>query len=326
MIHWEPWYLDIPLVERERIDKLPPKLRNEALKRHYWQYVEKVRSAKENKKPLDKQQTLFGNPPENVPPWVRKALKNNWNRLSSTVPEEALPVSYLSNLLGCGHYGCVFSTDSNWVFKITSDETEARFVAKALELAAKEGWPNGIVQYGGIVELEGTHRSRPIYGLWRESASDVGETLIYRRDMDNYKLRNIEESREALSSFMYSASIVRHYNRKGYSLQQMKDGPVIEVDYIPKRDSINTSLWGILNRSRGLTKAATAYHYLSQIPLHMENMNPLIAPVGDALGYYLDKDIILADVHTGNLGFVNRPDYTEPVLVITDPGHAFGNL
>ena len=42
--------------------------------------------------------------------------------------------------------------------------------------------------------------------------------------------------------------------------------------------------------------------------------------VGDALRYYLKEGILLADVHTGNVGTVERT----PGWVITDPGHAVG--
>lgn len=44
--------------------------------------------------------------------------------------------------------------------------------------------------------------------------------------------------------------------------------------------------------------------------------------VGQALGYYLDHDLLLADVHINNIGEVERDGYREPLLVITDPGHA----
>jgi hypothetical protein len=44
--------------------------------------------------------------------------------------------------------------------------------------------------------------------------------------------------------------------------------------------------------------------------------------VGQALEYYLDQNVLLADVHANNVGLVEREDYTKPIWVITDPGHA----
>jgi len=60
---------------------------------------------------------------------------------------------------GCGHYGCVFPTTvDNMVFKLTSDASEAAFVATALKLP---DWPDGMIRYHRIVELSGEkHRRR----------------------------------------------------------------------------------------------------------------------------------------------------------------------
>ena len=45
--------------------------------------------------------------------------------------------------------------------------------------------------------------------------------------------------------------------------------------------------------------------------------------VGTALHDLLvDGEILLADVHLGNIGKVTRPDYGDGLVVITDPGHA----
>ena len=44
--------------------------------------------------------------------------------------------------------------------------------------------------------------------------------------------------------------------------------------------------------------------------------------IGEALDFYLQKGLLLADVHVGNLGQVEREDFPRPVWAITDPGHA----
>jgi len=43
--------------------------------------------------------------------------------------------------------------------------------------------------------------------------------------------------------------------------------------------------------------------------------------VGQALDFYLERGLLLADVHANNVGEVTRDGYHGPILVITDPGH-----
>jgi len=51
----------------------------------------------------------------------------------------------------------------------------------------------------------------------------------------------------------------------------------------------------------------------------MEN-TPMNEGVGEALLYYLDQGVLMADVHPGNVGIVRRDGYDIPA--ITDPGQA----
>jgi hypothetical protein len=96
------------------------------------------------------------------------------------------------------------------VFKVTSDPLEAHFVASALLIASKNksvGWPVGIVRYENIVQLEGSYRRRPVFGLWREEAYDVGALLHahrgggggpeWFRKLDAYSKMNFEQLQSA---------------------------------------------------------------------------------------------------------------------------------
>ena len=70
---------------------------------------------------------------------------------------------------------------------------------------------------------------------------------------------------------------------------------------------------------RGAMRLAMALRLCELIAELMQNTDGSDL-LGDALGHYLDKGILLADVHGHNVGKVERT----PGWVITDPGHAVG--
>lgn len=75
-------------------------------------------------------------------PWVDRAANSVWSRIVAASPKPAwVPLHTTSRgkvkveELGCGHYGCVMPTDDpEVVCKITSDATEAVFIAAAMTL------------------------------------------------------------------------------------------------------------------------------------------------------------------------------------------------
>jgi hypothetical protein len=81
---------------------------------------------------------------------------------------------------GSGYYGTVLPTHTKGtVLKITSDPTEAKFAYAAKRL---RHYPAGIVKYGPVFELGGSHDGRPIFALWREEAYDVGDAVSGRSE------------------------------------------------------------------------------------------------------------------------------------------------
>ncbi|NBT36499.1 MAG: hypothetical protein EBT03_13360, partial [Betaproteobacteria bacterium] len=96
----------------------------------------------------------------NAKPWIEKALNNNWQALSSVVPPEMMPSQErllksgrmtFAKEYGCGVYGCVLPTGKkDVVFKMTTDATEASFVAAMMTM---RGLPEGLVRYHAVVEL-----------------------------------------------------------------------------------------------------------------------------------------------------------------------------
>ena len=77
---------------------------------------------------------------------------------------------------GCGHYGCVMPTATpGLVIKVTTDATEAAFVAAYLSMPPRER-PAGIVPYHRIIAIRSeSHMKRPVFVLWRDEAQHVGK-------------------------------------------------------------------------------------------------------------------------------------------------------
>jgi hypothetical protein len=74
---------------------------------------------------------------------------------------------------------------------------------------------------------------------------------------------------------------------------------------------------------RGSYRVAASFRACEIIAELMENEYKADS-IGVAFSFYLEKDIVLADVHANNVGQVLRKDseYNGEIWVITDPGHA----
>jgi hypothetical protein len=277
--------------------------------------------------------------------WVDRHLGLVWERVRQAVPdEEWLPLvaeergrGFVSvEELGCGHYGCVMpSYKPEVVVKLTSDTTEAFFVAAALELGRRDedAW-EGLTEYFAIYRIKGAfHRRRPLYILWREAAFDVGGPALVKvyRD-DDYKRRSLQQLFAYLDKFKWSANKVRQALRKGtdpYALvdkaKEYEDWAWGTVEEHPGNaqnalhDKARAPHWS--KNARGAQGVAAHLRHCQLIAELME-YTCLSDHVGRALSFYLERGLLLADVHQGNVGHVTRPDYTEPRIVITDPGHA----
>jgi len=266
---------------------------------------------------------------ENPPRWVDRAIKSNWDAIKSM----GLPLPVGGRLagqteeLGCGHYGCVLETeDETIVFKLTSDPTEGEFI----KLAGPLGWPEGIVQYHGIIRLDFTYRNRPVYALWREAANEVGNIWNYGRD-DDYESRARNEFIANLLRFKDHAARFRDSLKRNSSLWgKAKRMEQWAWDTISLQDAEGERAWSStwdrhptlrdypLDHLRGAERVAASWRACEIIAEQMASTY-LSDKVGAAFAFYMDNGFLLADVHTGNIGRVWR-DGSEP-WVITDPGH-----
>jgi hypothetical protein len=282
------------------------------------------------------------------PPWVDKIVAKNWASLESMVGPERMPTQTEGSTprrrhvqdYGCGHYGCVSPTKApEIVFKVTSDPLEAHFVASALLIASKDksfGWPVGIVRYENIVQLDGSYRSRPVFGLWREEAYDVG-ALVHAhrhqvgggpewfRKLDAYGKMAFEQFAVRLVRFKdwagrFKMSTDRSANRAKL-LEDVRRHERWARDAIELEEAENgyervvKSHWSAPQKLASCLRAC-------EINAELMANEPVGTEVGEALDFYMERGLLLADVHLNNIGRLLREDYSSGVWGITDPGHA----
>lgn len=259
--------------------------------------------------------------------WVDKNLRQYWDKIGDEVSPDLLPrlephEKFYVEEYGCGHYGCVMPTNRpGIVAKLTSDPTEAYFVAAALQIGE---FPEGIVRYTRIFQLEGaSHRKRPLFVLWREEAHDIGflmgRTANYRFEtdlLDDYERRARREFENLLVSFKNNAAKVRMILERSTSrektLAQAKELEQWAYESFSR---------GTASHLKGAHAVAMGLRVCEVTAEEMENTY-LADLVGGAFTFYLEHGLLLADVHYMNVGKVDRPDYQNGAIVITDPGHA----
>lgn len=297
-------------------------------------------------------------------PWVDRTASAVWSRIvaaapkpawvpkHTTVPVRGKPARVTVEEYGCGHYGCVMPTDDpEVVCKITSDVTEAVFVAAALSLGFGEE-TEGIVRYHAVYELPNEHRGRKTFLLWREAATAVGLPTRMRREahrdlivapggvmkyvdrhveaegvFSDYEIRRIENLRRYLGLFKDFAAAVRDSLKRSDDpfalLAEAKKHEDAAWDYVSGIDldrvqgSVAVRVLGGGTGLKGAHRVAVALRACAVVAELMQNTDGCDL-IGSALRFYLEKGLLLADVHANNVGKVERTSG----WVITDPGHA----
>lgn len=278
-------------------------------------------------------------------PWPDKFITANWEAMRTAVQgrDDWMPVVraegkrgklILDPPLGCGHYGCVYatpatiSTEEPVVCKVSSDLSEVNFV----RLAMQWPWPDGIVRYHAVLDVPGSHRKRSIAVIWREGAEEVGKHSAGKDDYEKSIRREFDSYHGA---YLTAARYIREQSMKPtwaanlQAAERLSDWAHRNVGW---EDGIDWSreIWRrkpaeaffFLKRSRVEHRIAAALKICLNCFQLMGSTN-YASQVGEALEYYLDRGVLLADVHLNNIGRVYREDYgAEGLQVITDPGHA----
>lgn len=258
------------------------------------------------------------------PTWTNRTLERHWEALKALVgpallPRIADPIASPSRAVeyGSGSYGTVMPTNTlGIVCKVTSDPTEAKFVQIARQLGQM---PEGIVRYEGIVRVPGARQRRPIYVLWREEAVEVGTVSDYTLNPDEYTARCYREFWNGLDVYRNAAAVVRAALRATEKFTGVDVVRARSSRYRFNASRLADELKVVVRSFRGLGRAVAA---LDICELAAQNLgsSPESDLVGEALGFYQERGILLADVHLGNVGKVTRDGHAQ--WVITDPGHA----
>jgi hypothetical protein len=286
------------------------------------------------------------------PPWSDRAVESSWEAIeaaltSSGIPEEWMPQGDLAEL-GCGHYGCVYPTgDPKIVFKVTTDPSEANFVANYLRLRDSGVLSLGVVQYYEIFGLPMQHRGRRIYVLWREEVPHVSCRSIHRFIHDQWQKKNCPDA--PCQGFERSYEY-REFSEFEKLLMKFKNNAhVAKIVADRKAGSVDAdSYWAWMSKqmqSRWETNKLTDWQFEAILGGRMRYPYKfaLLAKqceytaqelgsqyygvnVGQALETYLDAGLFLADVHCGNIGLqdesIQIDERQSYAPIITDPGHA----
>jgi len=258
-------------------------------------------------------------------PWVDRHLRQTWAILQQEIDPDLLPLelpqrAFSVEELGCGYFGCVMPTaNPGVVVKLTTDESEAWFAYVAMQLAARDGWPPGVVRYHNVLKLQGrSHRRRPLYLLWRDTAWHVG---FLRGQFHDALYRNLQEYDR------WTALVLHKMRRKGSdSGELLAEAARYEervwtdvAEHLRfKGDLIQVGLSASPSRQHGYD-VAVAVRACATIAQFMANTygNDTL---GTALEYYIDSGLLICDLHAGNVGMIRIADYDELQPGITDPG------
>lgn len=279
------------------------------------------------------------------PAWLDTAVTRGWSRIlreSRGVPLVQRRRSGRLHVeeLGCGNYGCVLPTDRpEIVVKVTVDKSEARFVALTLRSRALRS--AGLTKYYALERLPGARKldwdqkPRAIYALWRAAAHDVGrvELALFRRTIPRKLRRELDDFIVRATRFRDWASELQDIDldREGYLLddleahQRRRPAAMGKLDAVPGSHLVSVddrlvvrlqaAPKGSLLRAGSLLAACRTEATL------MASYAPYAGGlVGQTLLDLISDDIVLADVHAGNLGRLEDGPYGK--IVIVDPGHA----
>lgn len=237
--------------------------------------------------------------------------------------EKAKPKGYEE--FGCGHYGCVMPTSApGVVIKVTTDQTEAAFVAAYLSLKPSER-PLGIIPYHRLIAIRSaSHLKRPVFVLWRAEAQHLGIDGIRHwistgaRDFErDYYARSLKKVMQAVGNCLDAARQIRkRIHKKPDAAEVLRTG-VLRMD----------EAWGWNGPPPArLGRSAAVAWYMSAFRKNAEEMStePMGNYVGQALIESFDAGLLLADVHLNNIGMPTGDLLNEIGMtpIVTDPGHA----
>jgi hypothetical protein len=257
----------------------------------------------------------------------------------------------LGDMLGCGHFGCVFDSTGPWVVKLTVDPTEGPIWARIVGLIEEEDWGGqGFPRVKDIVRLRpdvGTaKRKRPLYAIVREDCEPCYTLQRGRFKVTDYTLTRLglplDLATESQWQLMYGGQL-----NKAALLKTLKVTHGYESlraqETVERADEFVDTIKAIghytahAQEYRNTLKHRDPYAYytlpgvtreqvISRLEQYSYKAHGAIGePVGESLRMLLGNDVILFDVHLQNIGWrVHEQigdDWQPDCVVIYDPGH-----
>ena len=223
----------------------------------------------------------------------------------------------LGPLLGCGHWGCVLDLpDSPWVLKLTVDPTEAFVWRRIIDLIAEEGYGQGgfprvahIYELKPGIEYGKQGRKKKAYAIVREKAAPVFSSTLWTTP---YTMARIQLPEPAEAWTMLQHIMTEDLHDFNWSIAETQLTLRGLSEYPGRRQN-----------SRASTRRQRQFDRLERA---INKMNGAIGgPVGELFHVLLSNNMVLLDVHYGNIGWREieqiGPDYQNPGLVIFHPGH-----
>lgn len=237
----------------------------------------------------------------------------------------------LGEILGCGHWGCVFDSTPPWVVKFSLDPNEGPIWQRILELLDEEAYgQGGLTRVKLLTRVEpgikSGQRTKKLYAVVREAVAPAfmlgrgGEPFLtphtaarlglspnpdWRYDRSNEIIWDARMSRET------GAEFARTYQADEF----------VENIKALQRYRIEAFEW---QRLRGPARDVTSHDRLERAINHMRG--PTGGPLGETLQMLLSNEVVLGDVHLFNVGWRlhrDAPGFSgeDHTLVIFDPGH-----
>jgi len=263
-------------------------------------------------------------------PWIDRLFQQFVERITRVNPDAApllMPTKKLRVMeYGCGHYGCALpTTDPEVVIKITTDPTEAAFAVIARKLGDQ---PEGVVRYHHAYAVDFKLRGKPAFVLWRQTAYRVSALEVFNAGRDSYQREKLQALIDNLTQYRgiaiqvrgvmvaLAATTLRATTRWSYLAQV--EARAEEAEELIETIEESSRLEHI---PRGTLRTAAEFRVLRLLEEEMSNTagSDLI---GDALAYYRERGLLLADVHANNVGHRAETDSPLGGIIITDPGHA----
>lgn len=245
------------------------------------------------------------------PSTARRWLENQREELTRWVGEDRLPVRG-EDPFGCGAWGCVWPTKTPEIaFKLTLDAHEARFVECAKKL---EGWPIGISKHFACDYIKESYYQRTVWALWRERAISMDRTHQWN-DGETEHGKRFRFSLEGFCNFSLAALPSLEHSKIVLSNKPI-DLPTKHEIMEASKTSFGAR--NLCRRHRGERRVAFALK-IARMFAEEERAYGFAPTVPDALLWYLDRGIVLADVHEGNIGLIDRNGIPTPAII--DPGH-----